>query len=91
MIPGICDPLAGMHAAFAILTALEHRTRTGEGQLIELAMIDLAANLVVEQVLEHSVYGHLMTREGNRQPGVAHQGVVRLRRARAVGCRPSRP
>jgi crotonobetainyl-CoA:carnitine CoA-transferase CaiB-like acyl-CoA transferase len=74
-IPGICDPLAGMHAAFAILTALEHRNRTGEGQLIELAMIDLAANLVVEQVLEHSVYGHLMARQGNHQPGVAHQGV----------------
>jgi crotonobetainyl-CoA:carnitine CoA-transferase CaiB-like acyl-CoA transferase len=74
-IPGICDPLAGMHAAFAILTALEHRTRTGEGQLIELAMIDLAANLVVEQVLEHSVYGHLMARQGNHQPGLAHQGV----------------
>jgi crotonobetainyl-CoA:carnitine CoA-transferase CaiB-like acyl-CoA transferase len=74
-IPGICDPLAGMHAAFAILTALEHRNRTGDGQLIELAMIDLAANLVVEQVLEHSVYGHLMARQGNLQPGVAHQGV----------------
>ncbi len=74
-IPGICDPLAGMHAAFAVLTALEHRARCGEGQLIELAMIDLAANLVVEQVLEHSVYGTLMARQGNRQPGGAHQGV----------------
>jgi crotonobetainyl-CoA:carnitine CoA-transferase CaiB-like acyl-CoA transferase len=74
-IPGICDPLAGMHAAFAVLTALEHRTRTGEGQLIELAMIDLAANLVVEQVLEHSVYGNLMARQGNHQPGGGHQGV----------------
>ena len=68
-IPGICDPLAGMHAAFAVLTALEHRARTGEGQLIELAMIDLAANLIVEQVLEHSVYGHLMGRQRNHQPG----------------------
>ena len=38
-------------------------------------MIDLAANLVVEQVLEHSVYGHLMARQGNHQPGGAHQGV----------------
>jgi crotonobetainyl-CoA:carnitine CoA-transferase CaiB-like acyl-CoA transferase len=74
-IPGICDPLAGMHAAFAVLTALEHRARTGEGQLIELAMIDLAANLVVEQVLEHSVYGSLMDRQGNHQPGSGHQGV----------------
>ncbi len=73
-IPGICDPLAGMHAAFAVLTALEHRDRTGEGQLIELAMIDLASNLVVEQVLEHSVYGNLMARQGNHQPGGGHQG-----------------
>jgi crotonobetainyl-CoA:carnitine CoA-transferase CaiB-like acyl-CoA transferase len=77
-IPGICDPLAGMHAAFAVLTALEHRNRTGEGQLIELAMIDLAANLVVEQVLEDSVYGHLMARQGNHEPG-AHQGVYACR------------
>ena len=74
-IPGICDPLAGMHAAFAVLTALEHRARTGAGQLIELAMIDLASNLVVEQVLEHSVYANLMARQGNQQPGGAHQGV----------------
>ena len=74
-IPGICDPLAGMHAAFAILTALEHRARTGEGQQIEQAMIDLAGNLNIEQVLEHSAYGHLMERLGNRQPGTAHQGV----------------
>jgi crotonobetainyl-CoA:carnitine CoA-transferase CaiB-like acyl-CoA transferase len=74
-IPGICDPLAGMHGAFAILSALEHREQTGEGQLIELAMIDLAAQLTVEQVLEQSVYGHLMARQGNRLPGLAHQGV----------------
>ncbi|HEV3280187.1 MAG TPA: CoA transferase [Acidimicrobiales bacterium] len=74
-IPGICDPLAGMHAAFAVLSALEHREQTGEGQMIELAMIDLAAHLTVEQVLERSVYGHLMARQGNRLPGLAHQGV----------------
>jgi crotonobetainyl-CoA:carnitine CoA-transferase CaiB-like acyl-CoA transferase len=74
-IPGICDPLAGMHSAFAILTALEHRARTGEGQQIELAMIDLAGNLNIEQVLEYAVYDHLMERLGNRQPGTAHQGV----------------
>ncbi len=75
LIPGICDPLAGMHSAFAILTALEHRRRTGHGQQIELAMIDMAASLVSEQVLEHAVYDRLMQREGNRLPGGAHQGV----------------
>ncbi len=76
-IPGICDPLAGMHSAFAVLAALEHRFQSGQGQLIELAMIDLTATLVAEQVLEQAVYGHLMVRQGNRQPGPAHQGVYR--------------
>ena len=74
-IPGICDPVAGGHAAFAVITALEHRARTGEGQHIELAMLDMAANLIAEQVLEHDVYGHLMRCEGNRSPTAAPQGV----------------
>ncbi len=73
-IPGICDPLAGMHSAFAVLTALEYRAQTGRGQCIELAMIDLTTTLAVEQVLEHAVYGELMSRQGNRQPGTP-QGV----------------
>lgn len=74
-IPGSCDPLAGMHSAFAILTALEHRTRTGQGQQIELAMIDMAANLVVEQALEYAAYGEMVTRIGNRNAAVPHQAV----------------
>ena len=51
---GMCDPLAGVHAAYAILVALEHRRRTGRGQHIELPMIELAANVTAEQVIEWS-------------------------------------
>jgi crotonobetainyl-CoA:carnitine CoA-transferase CaiB-like acyl-CoA transferase len=73
-IPGACDPLQGAHAAFAVITALAHRERTGEGQHIELAMLDMAANLVAEQVLEYHAYGHLMTCEENRSRTAAPQG-----------------
>jgi crotonobetainyl-CoA:carnitine CoA-transferase CaiB-like acyl-CoA transferase len=73
-IPGICDPVNGMHAVFAVLAALEHRTQTGEGQEVELSMLDMAANLVAEQVIEHSVYRHLMVRQGSRAPHAAPQG-----------------
>ncbi len=76
-IPGACDPLAGGHAAFAVLTALAHRERTGEGQHIELAMLDMTANLAAEQVLEYHAYGHLMTCEENRSRTVAPQGTYR--------------
>ncbi len=74
-IPGICDPVAGGHAAFAVITALEHRARTGRGQHIELAMLDMAANLIMEQVVEHEVYGSLMRCAGNRTVRAAPQGV----------------
>jgi len=74
-IPGICDPVAGGHAAFAVITALEHRARTGRGQHIELAMLDMAANLISEQVAEYEAYGNLMRCEGSRAPTAAPQGV----------------
>lgn len=74
-LPGICDPLAGIHGAFAVLAALEGRRRSGAGQQIELSMLDMAVNVAVEQVLEHAAYGHLVRREGNRGPMAAPQGV----------------
>lgn len=64
---GPADPIIGAHAGVALLAALEHRRRTGEGQLVEVAQIEVAANLTAEQVIVHSRTGELLTREGNRQ------------------------
>lgn len=75
LAPGLCDPLAGIHAAFAVLAALEQRRATGRGQEIELSMVDLAVNVAVEPILEHAVYGNVMTRTGNRSPRAVPQGV----------------
>ena len=75
MAPGLCDPLAGVHGAFAVLAALEERRKTGQGQHIEIPMIDLAVNVSVEQILEFEAYGELMTRSGNRCRQAAPQGV----------------
>ena len=36
----VCDTVGGLNAAFAILGALFHRERTGEGQLIDIALLD---------------------------------------------------
>ena len=51
----VCDTVGGLNAAFAILAALYHRERTGEGQFIDIAMLDsimplmgwVAANLLI--------------------------------------------
>ncbi|MGA7469078.1 CoA transferase [Mycobacterium sp.] len=71
----IGDPNAGVHAVNALLLALESRRLTGEGVLIEAAMIDAALNIAAEQVIEYSAYGALLQRDGNRGPTAAPQNV----------------
>lgn len=71
----IGDPNAGVHALNGLLLALEHRRRTGEGALVEAAMVDAALNVAAEQVVEHSAYGALLERAGNRGPGAAPQNL----------------
>ena len=71
------DPNAGVHALNALLLALEHRRRTGEGVLIEAAMVDAALNIAAEQVIEYSAYGALLQRAGNRGPAAAPQNLYR--------------
>jgi len=72
---GPCDPNAGTHAAFAILVALARRDRTGQGCLLESPMVEAALNIAAEQVIEHSAYGTLLEREGNRSPHAAPQNL----------------
>lgn len=51
----VCDTVGGLNAAFAIMAALFHRQRTGEGQFIDVALLDsimplmgwVAANLLI--------------------------------------------
>jgi crotonobetainyl-CoA:carnitine CoA-transferase CaiB-like acyl-CoA transferase len=78
MMPnGPCDPLGGMHAAFAILTALEQRDITGAGCMIEAPLVESALNLAAEEVLEFSAFGRIGERLGNRSRERAPQGVYR--------------
>ena len=73
----IGDPNAGMHALNALLLALEHRRRTGQGVLVEAAMVDAALSISAEQIIEHSAYGALLERAGNRGPTAAPQNLYR--------------
>ena len=72
---GPCDPVAGMHASFALLVALGRRSASGRGHHVESTMVESALNIAAEQVVEWSAYGNLMQREGNRSPLAAPQGL----------------
>ncbi|HEY3995090.1 MAG TPA: CoA transferase [Mycobacterium sp.] len=75
---GPADPVVGVHAGVALLAALEHRRRTGEGRLIEVAQIEVAACVTAEPVIEYSMNGVVQPREGNRRRGYL-QGVYPTR------------
>ena len=74
---GACDPLAGAHAAFATLAALEFADRTGRGQLVEVPMIETVLNVTAIQTIEFEVFGSVMERRGNRGHTAADQDVYR--------------
>jgi crotonobetainyl-CoA:carnitine CoA-transferase CaiB-like acyl-CoA transferase len=74
---GIADALGGAHATFALLLALEHRDRTGAGMFLECPMVGASLNLAAQQVVEHSAYGRLLERLGNRSATCVPQGIYR--------------
>jgi crotonobetainyl-CoA:carnitine CoA-transferase CaiB-like acyl-CoA transferase len=76
---GPCDPLAGMHAAFALLVAMAERDHDGRGHFVECSMLEAALNVTAEQVIEYTAHGHLMRRQGNRSPQAAPQGLYACR------------
>lgn len=75
----IPDPLSGAYAAFAILAALHHRRRTGEGQYIDGAMYEAMLSLIPEAVIDFTLNGQAPVRIGNGDRGCAPHGIFRCR------------
>ncbi|WP_298216650.1 CaiB/BaiF CoA-transferase family protein [Acidocella sp.] len=61
----VCDLIAGMTAAFAVSTALHHRQRTGQGQMVDVALLDATLNFLTQHVTEYTVSGHVQQQYGN--------------------------
>ncbi len=61
----LCDTIGGMTAAFAVSSALYQRTVTGEGQFVDVAMLDAALSFLSGQVAEYTVAGHIHRQYGN--------------------------
>jgi crotonobetainyl-CoA:carnitine CoA-transferase CaiB-like acyl-CoA transferase len=61
----LCDTIGGMTAAFAVASALYQRTHTGEGQFVDVAMLDAALGFIAPQIAEYTVTGHRHRQFGN--------------------------
>lgn len=73
------DPVAGFLAAGAVLVALHHRRRTGQGQFIDLPEQEAAIPFMGYALMEYVMNGRLPKRLGNRSPWAAPQGCYRCR------------
>lgn len=72
------DVTTGLAAACAVMTALIHRQRTGEGQHIDLSQLEAASHVLIgEQLLEYFANGRQSLPMGNRHSTFAPQGCYR--------------
>ena len=77
MKPGnfFCDQQAGVLTAFAVCAAVRHAERTGQGQHIELAMIEGEFQLLGDAYIDFAMNGRERRRTGNDHPAMAPHGV----------------
>jgi len=66
----VSDLVTGLYSTIAILTALLHQARTGEGQSIDMALFDCQAAALANQAANYMVGGLLPTRLGNAHPNI---------------------
>jgi crotonobetainyl-CoA:carnitine CoA-transferase CaiB-like acyl-CoA transferase len=67
---GIADVMTGMYASTAILAALRHRDATGEGQFIDLALVDTQLSWMVNEGVNYLLSGDEPIRRGNQHPNI---------------------
>lgn len=72
-----CDYNAAALATVATLAALRHRAHTGEGQRVELAMLEGELQLLAPALMDAAMNGRTQSRTGNAHPSMAPHGVYR--------------
>jgi crotonobetainyl-CoA:carnitine CoA-transferase CaiB-like acyl-CoA transferase len=68
------DPVAGLHGAAAVLTALWARQATGHGSFIDLSQRESAIRVCFEQIIDFQMNGREPQPRGNRHPTMAPHG-----------------
>ncbi|ALJ37759.1 CoA transferase [Azospirillum brasilense] len=66
----VTDVFTGLYATIGVLGALAHRDRTGEGQWVNLALLDVQVAVLANQAMNYLVGGKAPQRLGNAHPNI---------------------
>ncbi|URI05862.1 CoA transferase [Aquincola tertiaricarbonis] len=66
----LTDVLTGLHAVTGILAALAWRDRSGQGQHVDLALLDVQVSCLANQAMNYLVTGQSPARLGNAHPSI---------------------
>ncbi|MEU1114872.1 MULTISPECIES: CoA transferase [unclassified Streptomyces] len=81
---GLADSIAGLATAYAVMTALAARDRTGQGQVVDMAIIEPILTVLGPQPLWYDQLGHVQARTGNRSTNNAPRNTYRTADGRWV-------
>ena len=74
---GLADSIAGFAAAGAVLMALRHRDATGEGQVVDLSILEPMVAALGPHILVYDQCDEISTRQGNRSTNNAPRNTYR--------------
>ncbi|MGW2232819.1 CaiB/BaiF CoA transferase family protein [Streptomyces sp. NPDC001759] len=74
---GLADSIAGLATAYAVMTALAARDRTGEGQVVDMAIIEPILTVLGPQPTWYDQLGYVQRRTGNRSANNAPRNAYR--------------
>ncbi|MFW6690576.1 CaiB/BaiF CoA transferase family protein [Streptomyces sp. MAR4 CNX-425] len=74
---GLADSVAALSTAYAVMTALAGRERTGRGQVVDMAIIEPMLTVLGPQLLWYDQLGYVQPRTGNRSANNAPRNTYR--------------
>ena len=80
----IGDAIASLHGVIGILMALNHRNRSGEGQMVDVALYEAVFNMMEATLPEYAYDGTLRERTGTNLTGIVPSNTYTSRDARHI-------
>jgi crotonobetainyl-CoA:carnitine CoA-transferase CaiB-like acyl-CoA transferase len=69
------DTMSPRFLAAALMAALDHRARTGEGQFIDASQLEMSLHFLAPELIDCGISGRIPSRKGNRSDAMAPHGV----------------